>query len=95
MTKGFHKFTFGPSVRREHVAGLLGTAVFVAECICGKAAVRIGAECQLDHLRRVCLVRSDTSAGRIIARVLLGLLNVELVGDEFSVRRTRAREEAA
>ena len=95
MAREFYRFSFASTVPRETVAELLGVAVFVAECLHGKVAVQMGADCHLDEGCRTCLIGTDRPEGMVIARVLVGLLGLELKRGAFTVNHSQSADVAA
>jgi hypothetical protein len=82
-----YHFKFTESVDMTEVEASLVLAFFGAEALHGEAQVRLDAEHTFDPDRRVCVIDSETNAGRDVCRLFTGYLRREFTPDQYTIRR--------
>jgi hypothetical protein len=81
------RFAFKDGTDRAAVEEDLALAIFAAECVFGKARVRMEASYAVADDGRACLIDVGGEAGEAAARVFTGLATVRIGEDAFSVKR--------
>jgi hypothetical protein len=87
MSRPVYRYTFDPKTSLAEVWNSLFLSAFAAECIHGRAQVRLDAAFCLDEKKRACVVDAATPVGRTIAQIFTGLLSREFGEDAFTVER--------
>jgi len=86
MNSHAYRFVFAEKLKLEEVEASLLLALLVAECLHGRARVKLDSSFNLDRKTRSCLIGADTEIGSTIARVFSGLLSLEFGEEAFKVR---------
>jgi len=87
MSGTIYRYDFSDSVEMGRVEDSLLISVISAEALHGRAQVNLDADFQLNEEGRFCEVEAGSEVGRDIARILTGLLTVELSESAFTVAR--------
>lgn len=89
------RFELGPETKRERVEELLALAIVVAECLHGKARVRLGTGYLFSDDGRQLVLDATSEVGEYVAELFTGLLIREIGEEAFSVQRAEKVVEAA
>lgn len=87
MNQELYRYNFGAAVPFQDIEESLLLAVLAAECLHGRALVRLNASFRLDPTKRSCLVDAATEVGQAIARIFTGFLIREFGEKHFKVQR--------
>ena len=85
MNSHAYRFVFTGKINLEEVEASLLLALLVAECLHGRARVRLDSSFRLDRKIRSCVIDAGTEVGRTISRVFSGFLSLEFGEEAFKV----------
>jgi len=87
MSREVYRYNFNDNVPLKEVEESLLLAVLAAECLLGRARVRMEASFRLDKEKRACVIDAGTEVGNNIARIFTGFLTREFGEEAFKVER--------
>jgi hypothetical protein len=86
MNSHAYRFPFSEKTDLQEVEASLLLAVLAAECLHGRARVRLDVSFCLDQKKRSCIIAADTGLGRTISRIFTGFLCLEFGEKAFNVK---------
>ena len=92
MDRVIYRYSFPKSVPLDDVESALFLAILGAQCMVGECRVRLDSPHLFDRSKRACVIDAGTPAGSVVALLLCGLLQHELGGDAFQVKRVEPQE---
>ena len=86
--KAVCRFKFPEGTRTEFIEASLASAIFNAECVFGKAKVRVsGVAYYVPEDSPQCVIDVSSEVGEHVAQVFTGIMINTLGEDKFQVRR--------
>ena len=87
MNRNLYRYAFTANTPMDDVEESLLLAVLAAECLHGRARVRLEAAFCLDSEKRSCVVDATSEVGGAIARIFTGFLSRQFGEEAYEVER--------